>query len=309
MISLKYLLRFVSKFIIILVGIAFQPALAELNNPSIQNTYTNTHLFTDYGNIQSTQQQVLLLNDKAPLPFSIFGSVQKWTTGPAQDNLITQVAQGLYKVNHQWKIIASELYQKQGNINLSNTVLGFNYQPDPHISINSSVGVGTAKAYTYKYSLLFSPEYKFPEFKNRTTLSTSATFNYQEFSLGSFRQIIPKINWQASEYMPPLSLGYAIGTFQNNSSEIINQYYQPKTINGALISASLRTTERSFFIISYYPYNKNIIGGYTTTQDTLGATINYKVLDKVHVSVFSQYQNTRGSSVNLALGGSINFAF
>ena len=286
-----------------------QPLFAESNNPLDPDTYTSSHIFTDYGNIQSSQQQILLLNDKAPLPFSVFGSVQKWTTGPTQDNLITQMAQGLYKLNNHWKIIASELYQKQGNINLSNTVLGFNYQPTSNLSINTSAGAGTADTYTYKYSLLFSPEYKFSLFQDKKLFSTSATLNYQEFALGNFRQFVPKINWQASEYMPPISFGYAIGSFRNTSSSIVNQYYQPKTLRGALISASMRMTDRAFFIISYYPYNKNIIGGYTTTQDTVGATLNYKIQEKVHVSLFSQYQNTRGSSVNLAFGGSFNFAF
>ena len=37
----------------------------------------------------------------------------------------------------------------------------------------------------------------------------------------------------------------------------INQYYAPKTLNGAMISASIQATERSFLIISYYPYNQS----------------------------------------------------
>ncbi len=285
-------------------------ACAQSTEVEGKQEYTNTHIFSDYGNIQSSQQQMLLLNDKAPLPFSIFGSIQKWTTGPAQNNLLTQMAQGLYKINDEWKIVASELYQKQGSINLSNTVLGLNYQPNKDWSINSSVGAGTGDLYTYKYSLLFSPEYKLPiQDGGRKILSTSVGFNYQEFALGNFKQIVPKINWQISEYMPPISVGYAVGSFQNAGTTTTNQYYQPKTINGAMVSATLRTTDRSFLIISYYPYNKNVIAGYTSVQDTVGASLNYKISDKVHISAFSQYQNTRGAAIDLAFGGSLNFAF
>jgi len=270
----------------------------------------NTHVFTNYGNVQSSQQQLILLRDKSPLPFSIFSSVQKWTTGPSQDNLYTQMAQGLYRVNDQWKIIASELYQKQGNINLTNTVLGVNYQPDKDWSINASAGIGTGDLYTYKYSLLFSPQYKLPIFDNgRKILSAEASINYQEFSLGNFTQVIPKINWQPSQYIPPISIGYAFGNFQNSTPTTVNQYYEPKTLNGAMISASLQATERSFLIISYYPYNKNLTGGKTITQDTVGATLNYKITEKFHIALFGQYQNARDASIDLAFGGSLNFAF
>ena len=270
----------------------------------------NTHVFTNYGNVQSSQQQLILLRDKSPLPFSIFSSVQKWTTGPSQDNLYTQMAQGLYRVNDQWKIIVSELYQKQGNINLTNTVLGANYQPDKDWSINASASMGTGDLYTYKYSLLFSPQYKLPIFDNgRKILSAEASINYQEFSLGNFTQVIPKINWQPSQYIPPISIGYAFGNFQNLTPTTVNQYYEPKTLNGAMISASLQATERSFLIISYYPYNKNLTGGKTITQDTVGATLNYKITEKFHIALFGQYQNARDASIDLAFGGSLNFAF
>jgi hypothetical protein len=288
--------------------IAFGETLTTSSDPD--SDYMNTHVFTNYGNVQSSQQQLILLREKSPLPFSVFSSVQKWTTGPSQDNLYTQMAQGLYRVNDQWKIIASELYQKQGNINLTNTVLGANYQPDKDWSINASAGIGTGDLYTYKYSLLFSPQYKLPVFDNgRKILSAEASINYQEFSLGNFTQVIPKINWQPDQSMPPISIGYAFGNFQNSTPTTVNQYYEPKTINGAMISASLQATERSFLIISYYPYNKNLTGGRTITQDTVGATLNYKIADKFHIALFGQYQNARSVSIDIAFGGSLNFAF
>jgi hypothetical protein len=120
-------------------------------------------------------------------------------------------------------VIASALYQKQGNINLTNTIFGVNYQPDKDWSINASAGVGTGDLYTYKYSLLFSPQYKLPIFNNdRKILSAEASVNYQEFNLGNFTQVVPKINWQASQYMPPISVGYAFGNFQYATQNTVN---------------------------------------------------------------------------------------
>jgi hypothetical protein len=85
----------------ILMILPHQHATAEsISAPSdsasdLDSDYINTHLFTNYGNVQSSQQQLILLREKSPLPFSIFSSIQKWTTGPSQDNLYTQMAQGL----------------------------------------------------------------------------------------------------------------------------------------------------------------------------------------------------------------------
>src|SRR5690606_35940072 len=96
--------------------------------------------------------------------------------------------------------------------------------------------------------------------------------NFQEFSSGQFYQIIPKLNIQPVKTLPPISLGYAFGTFRNSGPTTSNQYYQPKTKNGAMIGASLRTSDHSFLSLAYYPYNKNIIAGNVVTQDTFGAT-------------------------------------
>lgn len=284
--------------------------LAQSNDSPNDSAYTNTHIFNNYGNLKSSQQQAILLNEKGPAPFSIFSSVQKWTTGPKLDNLYTEMAQGLYKVNDQWKIVASELYQKQGNIHLSNTGLGVNYLPNEDWSINAFAGAGAGVLYTYQYSLLLSPQYKLPITSDgKKTVSIEADVNYQEYALGNFRQFAPKINWQASDMMPPISFGYAFGSFQNSTSISANQYYQPKTANGAMISTSLRINEKSFLIITYYPYNKNIIGGFQVIQDTIGATFDYKLTDKLHLSLFSQYQNARNISIDIAFGGALNFSF
>jgi hypothetical protein len=289
--------------------LSFAPAYAQADSSSDQ-PYSRTHVFTSYGNIQSTQQQVFLMNNDKPLPFSLSGNVQKWNTGPSQENLYTQMFQGLYRVNNRWNVIFSEIYQKQGDIQLANAAVGFNFVPDNDWSFNASLGLGSGYSYTYKYSLLFSPQYRLPfEFNGRKAFAVEAALNYQDFSSGSFTQIVPKLNFQISETLPPISIGYAFGNFRNSGSKKTNQYYQPKTSNGAMVSASIRLTDNSFAIFSYYPNNKNIIGGNTVSQDTLGATWNYKVAPNVHLSIFGQYQNTRNSSVDVSFGGSVNFSF
>jgi hypothetical protein len=283
---------------------------AQTESKKSQDDYSGAHVFNNFGDIQSIQQQALLLGPNAPLPYSVFGSVRDWTTGPSKDKLITQTMQGLYKINDQWKVIGQELYQKQGGMNLTNTILGVNYRPDEDLGFNFSAGAGTGYLYTNKYSFSFSPHYSLPTLgEGKKNLSVEANLYYQEFSLGNFKQFVPKINWQASEYMPPLSFAYAFGSFRNSTSAIINQYYQAKIIHGAVVNLSLPATQNSFLILSYYPYNKNIIGGSTVTQDTLGATWNYKISEKLHFTLYSEYQNTRNSSVNLVFGGSINFGF
>ena len=272
--------------------------------------YSHSHIFSSVGNAQSANQEILTLGEKGPLPISVFGNVQKWTNGPAPVNLITQVIQGTFKVNDQWKIVANELYQKQGSMNLTNSVIGSTYMPNKDWSINSYVGVGYNTLYTYKYSLMVSPQYILPIIENgRKVLSTEASVNFQAFGLGGFSQITPKINWQLSEYLPPISIAYAFGNFQNSTSTTINNYNTPKVVNGATISAPLQTTAKSFLLISYSPDNKQLIGGVQSTANTVAATLNYKIADIVHLSVFSQYQNTRGSGTALALGGGLTFAF
>ena len=144
-------------------NISFLLCISTFNAHSVSDTsvpdYSHSHIFSQIGSTQASNEETLMLGEKGPLAFAVFGNVQKWTNGPAPVNLITQEAQGSFKVNDQWKIVASELYQKQGAVNLTNTVLGVNYKPSNDWSINSSVGAGTNILHTYKYSFMFSPQY------------------------------------------------------------------------------------------------------------------------------------------------------
>ena len=294
--------------------VGFLLCISALNAQSESDTsfadYSHSHIFSSVGNAQSANQETVALGQKGPLPISAFGNVQKWTNGPAPVNLITQVVQGAFKVDDHWKIVASELYQKQGPINLTNSVIGSSYKPNKDWSINSYVGVGTNMLYTYKYSLMLSPQYILPIVKDgMKVFSAETAVNYQVFELGSFSQITPKINWQVSEYLPPISIAYAFGNFQNSTITTINNYNVPKIINGATISASLKTTEKSFLMINYSPENKQLIGGMQSISNTVAATFNYMIADKLHLSAFSQYGNTRGVGTTVALGGGLSFAF
>lgn len=295
--------------LILVAAFTATSATAQESNQT-QSQSGGTHIFTTYGNAQSTQQQVYLLSDDKPMPFSLSGNVQKWTTGPSQDNLYTQMFQGLVSLGSKTRLVLSQIYQTQGSIELANGLAGLNYTPTSDWSINAAIGFGAGHQYTYRYALSFSPQYRLPvQSSGIHAMSAEASINYQNFTSGDFIQLVPKINLQLSETLPPLSVGYAFGTFRNGGSVQVNQYYQPKTRNGAMISASMRSSDNSFFIFSYYPYNQNIIGGNLVVQDTVAATWNYKVARNLHLSVFGQYQNSRNVSVDLTFGGSLNFSF
>lgn len=297
------------RMLVLAAALTASSAIAQESHQT-QSQPGSTHVFTTYGNAQSTQQQVYLLSDDKPMPFSLSGNVQKWTTGPSQDNLYTQMLQGLVDLGSKTRLVFSQIYQTQGSIELANAAVGLNYTPTSDWSINTAIGFGVGHQYTYRYSLFFSPQYRLPvQSSGIHAMYAEASINYQNFTSGEFIQLVPKINIQLSETLPPLSVGYAFGTFRNNGPGQLNQYYQPKTRNGAMVSASVRSSDNSFLIFSYYPYNQNIIGGNLVVQDTVAATWNYKVARNLHLSVFGQYQNSRNVSTDLTFGGSINFSF
>jgi hypothetical protein len=88
------------------------------------------HFFGDTTHLQATSDQVGLEAQTGPLPISVSGNVQSWTSGPPLSDLYTESAQALYHINQNWKILGQQLYQQQGSIALSNFVGGFNYRPN-----------------------------------------------------------------------------------------------------------------------------------------------------------------------------------
>lgn len=271
---------------------------------------SHTHIFGNDINIQALHQQFALANAKGPLPIGVTGSVQSWITGPKLANLYTQIAQGYAPVTDNLKLVFNEIYQKQGNIELANIVVGANYQPTKDLSINATTGVGTNPQNTFRYSFYASPQYKLPfEEKGKKITSIEAGLTYQNFELGEFTQIAPKINWHVANFLPVLSAGYSFGNFKNSTPQLTNGYYQPKTINGAMFTGVLKPSQNSFLALSWYPANRNNIAGLEVIQDTVGATLHYNWSPQIRASLFSQYQITRGSGNDVAYGLSASFNF
>jgi len=271
---------------------------------------SHAHVFTSFGNIQSSSDQIALVTDVQPLPISVSANQMRWTNGPYLANLNSVNAQGIIKLDEKIKFVFNEIYQNQGNINLTNNIIGLNVRPSADWSINLSAGAGTGTLYTFKSSAYISPQYKLPIMNNgKSLLSISADFLTQNYELGRFNQLTPKINMYASEFMPMLSIGYALGGFKNSSNVTQTQYYQPLTQSGVFISPVIRTSERTFTAISWYPNNLNNIGGVMVRQNTLGGTFNYQLTTQFRMSMFAQYQNIPNGSTDVAYGGGINLSF
>lgn len=290
------------------------PSISQAQSTDQKNTsvddLSHTHIFGGDINIQGMHQQYSLANARGPLPFGITGSVQKWVSGPPLANLYTQIAQGYAPLNDKVKLVFNEIYQKQGNIALTNLVTGISYKANSDLSINVTAGAGTNPQNTYRYSFYFSPQYKLPfESDGQKTTSIEAGLTYQNFALGEFAQISPKVNWHVSALLPVLSAGYSFGNFKNSSSQVTNGYYPPKTLSGAMFTGVLRPSQNSFLALTWYPANLNNIAGIEVIQDTFGATLHYNWSPQFRSSLFSQFQVTRGSGNNVALGASASFNF
>jgi hypothetical protein len=271
---------------------------------------SHAHVFTSFGNIQSSSDQIALVTDIQPLPISISANQMRWTNGPYLANLNSVNVQGVIKLDEKVKFVFNELYQNQGNINLTNNIIGFNVRPNSDWSINLSGGAGTGTLYTFKSSAYISPQYKLPVLNNgKPLLSISADFLMQNYELGKFSQLTPKTNLYINELIPMLSIGYALGNFKYSSNVTQTQYYQPLTQSGVFISPVIRTSERTFTAVSWYPNNLNNIGGVMVRQNTLGGTFNYQLTSQFRMSVFAQYQNISNGSIDVAYGGGINLSF
>ena len=269
-----------------------------------------THIFGNDINIQSLHQQFSLANAKGPLPVGLTGSVQRWVTGPKLANLYTQIAQGYAPVTDNLKVVLNQIYQQQGNIELANLVVGASYQPNNDWSINATTGAGINYQNTYRYSFYLSPQFKLPFEKNgQKFTSIEAGLTYQNFELGEFTQIAPKFNWHVSDLIPLLSAGFSLGNFKNSTNQFTNGYFQPKTLNGAMLTGVIKPSQNSFLALTWYPANRNNIAGIEVIQDTFGATLHYNWTPQFRSSLFSQFQVTRGSGNDAAIGLSASFNF
>jgi len=271
---------------------------------------SHSHLFGSFGNVQGIQQQVSMVNAVGPLPITLSGNVQRWNSGPPLEDLYTEVLQGLFKLDDRWKLVFQQLYQKQGGVSLVNGTVGFNFTPDPAWSLNATAGFGVHTAYTYRYSLYASPQFKLPmQHDGKALVSLEADLLFNDYELGRFAQAVPKVNLRVARFLPQLTVGYAFGNFTSNAGVSATQYYQPLTTRGFVVSPVFRPADNAFLVVSWFPNNRNYIAGTTPRQNTIGATLHLNVSNQVHFSLFSQYQDTIGSGTDYALGGGVSFNY
>ncbi len=267
------------------------------------------HFFGDTSHLQATSDQVSSASQPGPLPISISGNIQSWTSGPALSDLYTEAAQGFYRINESWKILGQELYQQQGSITLANFVGGFNYKPNDDISLNVTAGVGVHALYTYQWSTYISPQYVLPwsfEGKKRVALEADTTF--ENYVRGNFSQVMPKLDLDVAAWLPQLQIGYAFGNFENITPISATQYYQPQTIRGVTLIAVLHPLDQVYIVASYLPANRNYTAGSYVRQNSFGGTIHWNLNAALRLSAYGEDTWYQGGS-DRALGGGISLAF
>jgi hypothetical protein len=247
--------------------------------------------------------------EPGPLPISVSGNVQSWTSGPPLGDLYTESAQGFYQLNQNWKILGQQLYQQQGSITLSNFVGGANFRPNNDLSLNATAGAGVHTLYTYQWSVYVSPQYRLPWTicgKKPVALEIDAAF--ENYVLGKFFQATPKVDLDLISRLPHLQIGYALGDFDNTTSVHATQYYQPQAIRGVTITAVAHPLDRMYVVVSYLPANRNYIAGSYVTQNNFGGTVHWNLRAGVRFSFYGEDSWYRNGS-DRALGGGVSFAF
>lgn len=267
------------------------------------------YFFGDTQHLQTTSDQVSLATQTGPLPFTVSGNVQVWTSGPPLGNLYTESAQTSLKLNPTWTLLGQQLYQQQGSITLTDLVGGVNYKPSPDLSINLLMGGGVHTLYTYQWSTFLFPQYRLPwklGGEQRVAFETDGTFEHYE--LGNFSQATPKLDLRIAPWFPQLQVGYAFGNFDNTTAVSVTQYYQPQAIRGTTVTAVIHPLENIYVVMSFLPNNKNYIAGSFTDQTTFGGTLHWNLSNALRLSFYGEdtwYEN--GS--DRALGGGLSFAF
>lgn len=272
-------------------------------------TLPMTNFFGNSRYLQATSEQVNLSRGGGPLPFTISGNVQAWTSGPAQPDLYTEVAQLAYKISDQWTLLGQQLYQQQSAIELWNFVGGLGYQPTEDFSINVMAGFGVHTQYTYEWAAYISPQYTLPiTIDGEKRIALGANITVEDYELGAFYQFQPRVSLRVASWLPQLQIGYAFGTFDNSTDETRTQYYQPQPVSGWSLTAVFHPFEPVYAVISYLPANNNYIAGDYSVQNTISATVHVNLTEKLRTSVFYQdswYQN----GGDQAFGGSISVNF
>ena len=268
-----------------------------------------TNFFGNSRYLQAMSEQVNLSRQGGPLPFTLSGNVQSWTSGPPQPDLYTEVAQLAYKLNDQWTLIGQQLYQQQASIELWNFVGGFGYQPTEDFNVNFMAGFGVHTLYTYEWAAYLSPQYTLPiTIGGEKRLALGANITVESYELGTFSQFQPRISIRAAEWLPQVQIAYSFGTFDNDAGVTKTQYYQPQAVNGWSLTAVFHPFEAIYAVVSYLPENRNYIAGNYAIQNTVSGTLHMNLTPALRASVY--YQDTWYKvGGDQAVGGGFSVAF
>ncbi|QIB35951.1 hypothetical protein G3A50_21235 [Ancylobacter pratisalsi] len=268
-----------------------------------------THFFGNTRHLQAAADQVGLSTQTGPLPFTLSGNVQSWTSGPPLADLYTEAAQATYRIDDTWKLLGQQLYQEQSSISLWNFVGGVGYSPTEDFSLNAMVGVGIHTQYTYQWAAYVSPQYTLPvEINGEKWVAFGANFTFEDYELGSFSQVTPRVSLKIASWLPQLQIGYAFGEFDETTEVTQTQYYQPQAVSGLNVTAVLHPFDSIYAVLTYLPENRNYIAGNYVTQNTIGAALHVNLSPSFRASAF--YQDTwyaGGSDYAIGGGGSIAF--
>ena len=268
-----------------------------------------TNFFGNSRYLQAMSEQVNLSRQGGPLPFTLSGNVQKWTSGPPQDDLYTQTAQLAYKLSDQWTLLGQQLYQQQADIELWNFVGGFGYQPTEDFSINVMGGVGVHTRYTYEWATYISPQYTLPiTIAGEKRIALGANITVEQYELGTFYQVQPRVSLKIASWLPQLQIGYAFGDFDNSTDVTKTQYYQPQAVSGWSLTAVFHPFEPIYAVVTYLPANRNYIAGNYSVQNTISATLHMNLTQSLRTSLFYQDTWYEGGG-DQAFGGSLSVAF
>ena len=284
------------------------PAPSPTASPgAVQTEKAPVHFFGSAAHLQATADQVTLGTQGVPLPITISGNAQRWTSGPGMANLYTQAAQASYRIDDTWQLLGQELFQQQASIQLMNFVGGFKYKPDDAFNINVTAGAGIHTLYTYQWSTYVSPQYRLPwTIDGSRRVSLEADTEFENYALGNFFQVTPKLDVDVAPWVPQMQVGYAFGDFNNTTSVTKTQYYQPQTLRGVTLTLVFNPLKRLYIVTSVLPSNRNYIAGNFVVQTTLAATVHWNIARALRLSAYAEESSYQGGSYR-ALGGGIAF--
>lgn len=276
---------------------------------SPQSSRPMTNFFGNSRYLQAMSDQVNLSRQGGPLPFTLSGNVQSWTSGPPQADLYTEIAQLAYKIDDRWTLIGQQLYQQQASIELWNFVAGLGYQPTEDFSVNVMAGFGVHTRYTYEWAAYVSPQYTLPvSIAGEKRIALGANVTVEKYELGTFYQVQPRVSARAAEWLPQVQVAYAFGTFDNATDVTKTEYYQPQAVSGWSLTAVFHPYESIYAVVTYLPANRNYIAGNYAIQNTISGTLHMNLTPSLRTSLYYQDTWYEGGG-DQAFGGGISVSF